>query len=120
MTPLFSIIIPAYNSEKFISNCIKSVLNQNFSKINYEIIVVNDGSKDKTLNICKNFNKKNVPLRILNNRRNCGVSYSRNIAIKYALGKFLVFIVYFGFILLMVLVLISIVVYLLCLMLYVL
>ena len=56
MTPLFSIIIPAYNSEKFISNCIKSVLNQNFSKINYEIIVVNDGSKDKTLNICKNFN----------------------------------------------------------------
>ena len=74
------------------SNCIKSVINQNIGKINYEIIVVNDGSKDKTLNICKNFNKEKALLRIINNKKNYGVSYSRNLAIRQASGKYIIFI----------------------------
>ncbi|SVE53157.1 uncharacterized protein METZ01_LOCUS506011, partial [marine metagenome] len=48
MTTLFSLIIPAYNAEKYISNCIQSILSQNFSKKKYEIIIINDASKDKT------------------------------------------------------------------------
>ena len=92
MVPLFSIIIPAYNSENFISNCIKSVINQNIGKLNYEIIVVIDGSNDKTLNICKNFNKEKALLRIINNKKNYGVSYSRNLAIRQASGKYIIFI----------------------------
>lgn len=91
MPQLLSIIIPAYNSEKYISNCIKSILNQKFSKKKYEIIIVNDTSKDKTLKICKKFKDKNQNIKIFNNKKNSGVSYSRNLGIKKALGKFVLF-----------------------------
>ena len=63
MTTLFSLIIPAYNSEKYISNCIQSILSQNFSKKKYEIIIINDASKDKTQRICNKFKKKTNLLR---------------------------------------------------------
>ena len=82
MTPLFSLIIPVYNSEKYISKCIQSVLNQNFSKEKYEIIIINDDSNDKTLNICRKYKKKNKNIKILNNKKNFGVSHSRNVGIK--------------------------------------
>ena len=58
MTALFSLIIQSYNSEKHISNCIESILSQNFSKRKYEIIIINDASKDKTQKICTEFKKK--------------------------------------------------------------
>ena len=51
MKEKISVIIPAFNAEKWIYNCVKSVLNQNDN--NFEIIIVNDGSKDNTLTLCK-------------------------------------------------------------------
>lgn len=53
--PLVSIIIPCYNAENFIENCINSIINQTY--INYEIICVDDGSTDNTLKILKFINK---------------------------------------------------------------
>ena len=91
MTTLFSLIIPAYNSEKYISNCIQSILSQNFSKKKYEIIVINDASKDKTRKICNEFKKKKF-IKVLNNNKNQGVASSRNLAIKSASGKYVIFV----------------------------
>lgn len=51
-----SIIVPIYNREKFIDKCIKSIINQTYKNI--EIILINDGSTDKSLEVCKSFAKK--------------------------------------------------------------
>ena len=91
MTKLFSLIIPAYNAEKYISNCIQSILSQKFSKKKYEIIIINDASKDKTQRICNKFKKKNKFIKVLNNKKNLGVSSSRNLGVKSALGKYVIF-----------------------------
>ena len=91
MPPLFSLIIPVYNSEKNITKCIQSVLNQNFSKEKYEIIIINDASRDNTIKVCRRYKKKNKIVKILNNKKNFGVSYSRNLGIKFAIGKYIIF-----------------------------
>ncbi len=83
-----SIIIPVYNGEKYIENCIYSIINK--IKDNVEIIVVNDGSTDSTITILKRLSKKNKMLKIFNNK-NKGVSFSRNFGIKNASGKYLIF-----------------------------
>jgi glycosyltransferase involved in cell wall biosynthesis len=49
--PLISIIVPVFNSEKYISRCINSILEQTYG--NFELIIINDGSKDKSLKICE-------------------------------------------------------------------
>ena len=54
--PKISIVIPIYNVEKYLSNCIESITNQSFQ--NYEMILVNDGSKDSSLEICYKYKKK--------------------------------------------------------------
>jgi glycosyltransferase involved in cell wall biosynthesis len=81
----YSIIILTYNSEKYIRQCLDSIKNLNYNKSNYEVIVADNGSKDKTLDILKEYKAK-----ILHNPNN--ISLSRNIAAKKAKGKFLVFI----------------------------
>lgn len=84
--PFFSIIIPAYNAEKTIALTLKSVYQQTFT--NYEIIVVNDGSKDRTAEILE---KHCDPrLRIIH-QSNGGECHSRNRAIKEAKGEYLAF-----------------------------
>ena len=55
-TPYFSIIIPVYNVEKYLSQCLDSILEQSFG--DYELILINDGSKDNSLNICQNYSKR--------------------------------------------------------------
>ena len=65
--PLFSIIIPIYNGEKFIKECLTSVLKQKFS--NYEIIIINDHSLDRSLEICKEFKKEYPVIKILNQKK---------------------------------------------------
>ena len=82
----FSIIITAYNTENYIEKCLLSVFNQSYQ--NYEIIFVNDGSTDKTLQIAKKF--KNDKMLIIN-QTNKGISYSRNIAVKKAKGDYILF-----------------------------
>ena len=82
-----SIIIPVYNGEKYIQNCIDSVINQTYK--NLEIIIVNDGSKDDTLSVLKKY-KTDKRIKIIN-KENGGLSSARNTGLKYVSGKYLMF-----------------------------
>lgn len=84
-----SVIIPVYNSEKYISKCLDSVLNQTYQ--NVEIIVINDGSKDNSIKILKEYEKKYKNI-ILIDKKNEGVSKTRNLGIKTATGDYIMFI----------------------------
>lgn len=89
MKKRFSIIICAYNIEEYISRAIDSVLEQTFE--DYELLLVNDGSKDKTLEILKQYEKENRhKIRVIDNKKNLGLGKSRNIAIAQAKGEYIV------------------------------
>lgn len=84
-----SIIIPCYNVEMYVRECIESVLNQK-TKFKYEVILINDGSKDNTLNILKEYeDKSNV---ILIEQKNKGFSGARNTGLQYVQGEYLMFV----------------------------
>ena len=82
-----SIIIPAYNAEKYIKECIESILCQTYENI--QIIIVNDGSTDSTVKICESFNDKR--LNIIN-QANKGVSSARNAGKREATGDYIIFV----------------------------
>jgi len=84
--PFFSVIIPLYNKEKYINNTIESVLNQRFT--NFEILVVNDGSTDNSLNHIKLFSDSRIKIF---NQKNQGVSVARNFGIEQSKGKYICF-----------------------------
>ncbi len=84
----FSVIMCAYNLEKIVGTAINSVLEQRFK--NFELLVVNDGSADKTLNVLRKYEKKDSRVRVINNEKNIGLSASRNKAIKEAKGEYIV------------------------------
>lgn len=86
---LISIVMPAYNCEKYIENSIKSVINQTYS--NWELIIIDDGSKDKTLDIIKIFEIKDSRIKSYPNEKNMGVSATRNKGIYLALGEWIAF-----------------------------
>lgn len=88
-TPYFSIIIPVYNVEKYLSECLNSIIKQNFT--DYELILINDGSKDNSLNICNDFQKKDNRI-ILINQKNGGPSSARNAGLNHAKGKYIMFV----------------------------
>ena len=81
--PKFSIIVPVYNVEKYIDKCLRSIVDQNFS--DYEVIVVNDGTKDNSMGIVKKY-----PFKIIN-QKNQGLSVARNTGVKEAKGDYLIF-----------------------------
>ena len=85
-----SIIVPVYNSEKFLVKCLNSIINQTYENI--EILLIDDASSDRSLEICKRYKEKDKRIILLENKENRGVSYSRNLALKRATGKFLAFI----------------------------
>ncbi len=85
-----SIIIPVYNSEKYIGKCLDSILAQTYH--NYEIIIVNDGSKDKSQEIIDRYKLKYPDKIISIEQENKGVSVTRNESIYRATGKYLMFI----------------------------
>ena len=87
-TPLFSIIIPVYNVERYLKQCIDSVLMQDAE--NYEIVLINDGSSDTSLEICLEYIKTNPNITLIH-KINTGVSDSRNKGINLARGKYLIF-----------------------------
>lgn len=84
-----SIIVPIYNAERYISNCIYSILQQTYTNI--EVILVNDGSQDNSLYICEQFKKIDNRIIILN-KKNGGVSSARNEGIRIATGKYIQFV----------------------------
>lgn len=86
---LVSIITPAYNAEKFIAETIESVLNQTYQ--NWEMIIVNDCSKDDTEKIVQSYILKDKRIRLINLENNGGVASARNVAIKNAKGRYIAF-----------------------------
>ena len=81
--PKFSIIVPVYNVEEYIDDCLKSIKSQTFK--DYEVIVVNDGTKDNSMDIVKNYDVEII------NQENGGLSSARNTGVKKAKGEYLIF-----------------------------
>lgn len=90
MKDLISVIVPFYNSEKYIKQCIESILHQSYN--NLELILVNDCSTDASFKICKKISESDKRIKIINLEKNLGVSNARNIGIKNASGKFIIFV----------------------------
>lgn len=86
--PLVSIIIPCYNAEKFIEACVNSVIAQDYE--NWECLLINDGSRDGTLNLIQSFESKENQIRVFTHE-NLGVAATRNRGIDHAKGDFLFF-----------------------------
>ena len=84
-----SIVVPAYNAETTIGRCLNSILSQSFTE--YEVIIINDGSTDNTLKICKNYTGLDNRFSVFT-VKNGGVSNARNIGVEKASGKFLTFV----------------------------
>lgn len=83
MYPFFSVIIPLYNKEDYIANTLKSVLNQTFQ--DFEVIIVDDGSTDKSAQVVNSFNDKRIQL--VKNKMNLGLPNTRNVGISLAQGE---------------------------------
>ena len=86
---LFSVIVPVYNVENYLYDCVQSVIEQNSTRT--EIILVNDCSTDKSGEICNSLAEKHKNLQVIHNKTNQGVSISRNDGIKVAIGQYIVF-----------------------------
>ena len=84
-----SIILPVYNCEKYIDNAIMSVINQTYSK--WELIIINDGSTDNTLNVCEKY-LSDERIKIVN-KKNEGPSAARNLGIRNARGNYIMFVI---------------------------
>lgn len=84
-----SVIVPVYNVEKWVGRCLDSLLSQ--TKDNYEIIVVNDGSTDDSLNICRKYESKYTKIKVFS-KLNGGLSDARNFGLNYASGNYVMFV----------------------------
>lgn len=87
--PKISIIIPVYNAENYIRRCIESVLRQSFT--NFELLLINDGSKDNSGKICEEYAQKDTRI-IVYHKENGGVSTARNLGIEKSIGEWITFI----------------------------
>ncbi len=86
---LISVIVPVYNVEKYVKKCIESIVNQTYK--NLQIILIDDGSKDKSGDICDNYAKSDSRILVVH-KSNGGLSDARNKGIKVAKGKYITFI----------------------------
>lgn len=87
--PLVSIIVPVYNVDKYLNQCIDSIIGQTYE--NLEIILVDDGSSDKSIDICQEYARKDDRV-ILIKKENGGASSARNTGLDIAKGKFVMFV----------------------------
>ena len=87
---MISIIIPVYNVEKFIRQCLDSILSQSYK--NYEVILIDDKSKDSSLDIIREYEKKYSNFFVIENKKNSGPGASRNKGIDKAKGEYIMFI----------------------------
>ena len=85
--PTISIIVPAHNQEKYIGRCLRSVLNQTLSRNDYEIIVINDGSTDRTDYALGLFEEEII---LIDSKEQCGLPASLNKGIRKARGRFII------------------------------
>lgn len=86
MNDLISVIVPVYNAEKYLDRCIKSIISQTYQ--NFELILIDDGSTDNSLDICKGFASDKITVI---HKKNEGVSLARNKGIELSKGQFIVF-----------------------------
>ncbi|WP_019414612.1 glycosyltransferase family A protein [Paenisporosarcina sp. TG20] len=87
--PFLSIIVPIYNIEKYLPQCIDSILEQSFK--DYELILVNDGSPDSCSDICVKYEEMDNRIKVIH-KKNGGLSDARNAGIDIAEGKYLIFV----------------------------
>lgn len=89
--PLLSIIIPAYNSGQYLERCVSSCERQNISEEKYEILIVNDGSHDNTLDVAEDLARKYGNIKVLT-KENGGSSSARNMGLDHAEGHYITFV----------------------------
>ena len=87
--PAISVIIPVYNQEKYVGKCIRSVLGQSFQ--DFEVIIVNDGSTDKSLKICQKYAESDPRITVID-KQNDGVTLARKDGVLKSQGDYLFFI----------------------------
>lgn len=86
---VISVIVPVYNSEKYLHRCIDSILSQTFT--DFELLLINDGSKDQSSMICNEYARKDSRIRVFH-KENGGVSSARNVGLDNAKGEWVVFV----------------------------
>lgn len=87
--PKISVIVPVYNTEKYLKRCIDSILNQTFT--DFEVLLINDGSTDSSGAICDEYAKKDSRVRVFH-KENGGVSSARNLGLRSFFGEWVMFI----------------------------
>ena len=91
MSIKISVIIPVFNREKYIARCLRSLLNQSMTRKDYELIVINDGSKDKTKEVLEMFKDTfKEEIKIIESKKNLGLPATLNAGIKVSEGKYIV------------------------------
>lgn len=85
-----SVVIPAYNAAGYIEKCLNTIINQNIKDM--EIIVIDDGSADGTLELLKQYKTRYSNVRVVSVTQNKGVSHARNIGLRIARGKYITFV----------------------------
>src|SRR4051794_2276705 len=89
MKPAISIIVPVFNIEAYIGACLDSILNQTFNDL--EVILINDGSTDKSGEICSEYSKMDSRIKVINQEFG-GVSAARNVGVYAASGEYIGFV----------------------------
>ena len=89
MNPLISIIIPVYNAENTLNRCVDSIVNQTFN--DWELLLIDDGSKDKSSKICDRYAAKDQRIKVFH-KKNGGVSSARNLGLDNAKGEWITFV----------------------------
>lgn len=92
MKPQVSIVVPVYNAEKYLDQCIQSILNQDLGLDKIELVLVNDGSKDGSGKICERYAAEYPDNVVYIDQKNAGVSEARNAGVKGATGKYIGFV----------------------------
>ena len=87
ITPIISTIIPVYNCNKTIYSAINSILNQNYT--DFEIILIDDCSKDNSLKIIQDIQEKDKRIKVLKNKKNMGTLYSRSLGVLISKGEYI-------------------------------
>ena len=90
MSGMLSIIVPVYNVAPYLRSCLQSISEQRLE--NFEVLLVNDASRDNSMSICRDFCSEHAEFRLLNHERNLGLSEARNTGLRAATGEYVTFV----------------------------